>query len=70
MVFGRGLFSLELMYNCLHMRVQGLWLIGPGGSMELPFMDAMPGTAVFDYERILFDGARGSKRLMVGVCAE
>ena len=30
-------------------------------------MDALPdSTGVFDYERILFDGARGSKTLMIG----
>ena len=35
--------------------------------MAVPFMEALPDTTgVFDYERILFDGARGSKLLMLG----
>eukprot|EP01052_Picozoa_sp_SAG31_P010515 SAG31_NODE_578_length_13949_cov_5.041372_6_plen_102_part_00 len=65
-----GLFEYFLsVANRLHhcMNAQGLWLIGAKGSTELPFMDAMPAGGVFDYERILFDGARGSKMLMVGV---
>ncbi len=44
----------------------GLWLKGPGGNIKLPFMDGMSPLDVFDYERILFDGCRGSKLLMVG----
>jgi glucose-6-phosphate 1-dehydrogenase len=56
-------------YDSILLRVQpepGLWLRGPNGTMELPFMDAVPDTDIFDYERILFDGCRGSKLLMVG----
>ena len=57
-------------YKSLLFRIQpdpGLWLIGPDGSTEVPFMEALgDSTGVFDYERILFDGARGSKTLMIG----
>lgn len=57
-------------YKSILFRIQpnpGLWLIGPDGSTEVPFMQALPdSTGVFDYERILFDGARGSKTLMIG----
>ena len=59
-----------LPYKSVLLRIQpdpGLWLIGPDGSTEIPFMEALPdSTGVFDYERILFDGARGSKTLMIG----
>ena len=59
-----------LPYKSVLLRIQpdpGLWLIGPDGSTEIPFMEALPdATGVFDYERILFDGARGSKTLMIG----
>ena len=54
-------------HKSLLLRIQpepGLWLQGPSGSTALPFMEALPPTSSLDgYERILFDGARGSKML-------
>lgn len=57
-------------YKSLLFRIQpdpGLWLLTTGESTEVPFMEALPdSTGVFNYERVLFDGARGSKMLMIG----
>ena len=46
-----------------------MWLIGQDGApKELPFIAAptAESSSVFDYERILFDGGRGSQLLMLG----
>ena len=45
--FPQAAFKPGLPYKSLLLRVQpdpGLWLVGPKGSVELPFMEAMPGT--------------------------
>ena len=46
--------SADVPYTSLILRIQpnpGLWLVGPDGSKELPFMEALPDTTgVFDYE--------------------